>query len=382
MITVAELTAALVRLPSVNPPGDEHAVADHLAAHLSGCDLEVHRIPVPGHGDDLIAVLPGSGDAPARIFTGHLDVVGISPAERTRWADDPFAGVVLNGRLIGRGAVDMKGGVAAMVTAATQLHRAGRTPPGDVLLALTTDEEDLMGGSKAIAAHPLLAREADVVVGEPTGLALCATGRGRTWAHLTLRGATGHGSQPSGRNPIQLAADLIAELDAEDFTATAAPDSPASFWRPLAVRAGVEPCIVPDLCTLTVDARLSPDHDPADVWARLDELIGRLRSRQPSLSVAVRVLDRREGWRTPTASALVAQAQQALDAEGLDPTPAVFAGTTDGTVLRRAGQGHGIRDVIICGPGDLSAAHRENESVTIADLDAAVRLYRCLMLRR
>lgn len=381
MPTVAELAAALVRLASVNPPGDEHAAVAHLDTHLTGHGFEVHRVPVPGHGDDLVALLPGRDEAPARIFTGHLDVVGVSPAERARWTDDPFAGRLRDGRLIGRGSADMKGGVAAMVTAAVQLRGEGRTPPGDVLLVLTTDEEDLMGGSRAVAAHPLLAREADVVVGEPTGLALCTTGRGRTWAHLTLRGATGHGSQPSGRNPIQCAADLIADLDAEDFTATAAPDSPASFWRPLAINAGVEPCVVPDVCTLTVDARLSPDHDPHDVWARLDRIVGRLRSRQPSLSVEVRVVDRREGWRTPTASALVAQAQRALDAEGLSPSPAVFAGTTDGTVLRRAGRGHGVRDVIICGPGDLAAAHRENESVALADLDAAVRLYRRLMLR-
>ena len=380
MLSVAELAAALVRLPSVNPPGDEHAAVAHLATHLTGHGFAVQRVPVPGHGDDLVAVLPG-GDGPARIFTGHLDVVGVSPAERARWTDDPFAGLVRGGRLIGRGAADMKGGVAAMVTAAVQLRGEGRTPPGDVLLVLTTDEEDLMGGSQAVAAHPLLARDADVVVGEPTGLALCTTGRGRTWAELTLRGSTGHGSQPSGRNPIQSAADLIAALDAEDFAATAAPDSPASFWRPLAIGAGVEPCVVPDVCTVTVDARLSPDHAPADVWARLDRIIGRLRSRQPSLSVEVRVVDRREGWRTPTASDLVAQAQRALDAEGRDPTPTVFAGTTDGTVLRRAGRGHGVRDVIICGPGDLAAAHRENESVALSELDAAVRLYRRLMLR-
>nr|NLI48883.1 M20 family metallopeptidase [Propionibacterium sp.] len=380
--SVADLAAALIRLPSVNPPGGEQPVADHLAAHLGAHGLAVERVPVPGHGDALVAVLPGRGAAPARIFTGHLDVVGVSNAERARWAVDPFSGLIRDGRLVGRGAADMKGGVAAMVTAALDLHREGRTPPGDILLVLTTDEEDLMGGAKAVAGHPLLARDADVVVGEPTGLTLCTTGRGRTWATLTLRGATGHGSQASGRNPIQLAADLVAELDAEDFTATAAPDAPASFWRPLAIRAGVEPCVVPDTCTLTIDARLAPDHDPADVWVRLDAALGRLRAAHPALDVDVTVVDVREGWRTPAASGLVGEAKAALDAEGLDPTPGVFAGTTDGTVLRRASEGHGVRDVVICGPGALHAAHRENESVALTELDAAVRLYRRLMERR
>jgi succinyl-diaminopimelate desuccinylase len=179
--------------------------------------------------------LPGAGGVPARIFTGHLDVVPVSDAERARWASDPFAGAIRDGRLHGRGATDMKGGLAAMVVAASELARERRTPPGDVLLALTADEEDLMAGSKAVARHPLLARDADVVVGEPTGLRVCTAGRGRTWAKLTLRGATGHGSAGSGRNVIQIAAELIAALDAEDFSATATADSAASFWRPLAM---------------------------------------------------------------------------------------------------------------------------------------------------
>jgi len=382
----SELTAlasALIKLPSVNPPGGEQPVSDLLAGRLADAGLAVIRVPNPGHGDCLLAVLPGADPAArVRIFTGHLDVVGISDAERARWASDPFSGEIRDGRLWGRGATDMKGGLAALVTAATGVARSRETPPADVILVLTSDEEDLMTGSKAVAGHPLLARDADVVVCEPTGLRLATTGRGRTWARLTLHGATGHGSAGGGRNPIQLAADLIAGLDAEDFTATATPDSPASFWRPLAIGAGVEPCVVPDACTLTIDARLSPDHDPADVWHRLDALIGRLRAVHPQLRVDVEVVDRREGWRTPTASGLVDDAINALRAQGLDATPVVFAGTTDGTVLRRAGEGHGVREVVMLGPGDLALAHRENECVAVAELQTAQRVYRHLMTRR
>ena len=381
MSEVLDLAASLVRIPSVNPPGAERAASDLVAGRLSDAGLAVTRVPVAGDRETLIAVLPGAGGVPARIFTGHLDVVGVSDAERARWSSDPFSGDVRDGRLHGRGSTDMKGGLAAMVVAASELAREHRTPPGDVLLVLTADEEDLMAGSKAVAGHPLLARDADVVVGEPTGLRVCAAGRGRTWARLVLRGATGHGSAGTGRNVIQVAAELIAALDSEDFAATAEADSPASFWRPLAIGAGVEPCVVPDACTLTLDARLAPGHDPDDVWARLAALLGRLRARHPALAVDVEVVDRREGWRTPAASPLVRQAMDAVAAEGIDPTPGVFAGTTDGTVLRRAGAGHGVRDVVIVGPGDLALAHRENESVAVAELDAARRLYRRLMLR-
>mgnify|MGYP003734820957 CR=1 FL=1 len=101
-----------------------------------------------------------------------------------------------------------------------------------------------------------------------------------------------------------------------------------------------------------------------------------------TLRVDVEVVDRREGWRTPTASGLVDDAINALRAQGLDATPVVFAGTTDGTVLRRAGEGHGVREVVMLGPGDLALAHRENECVAVAELQTAQRVYRHLMTRR
>lgn len=445
VINVASLAAQLVQLPTVNPPGRERLASDLLAPLLADAGLQVTRVGVDGDRETLIAVLPGADPAArARIFTGHLDVVPVPDAERLRWASEPFSGEVRDGRLHGRGSADMKGGVSAFVCAALDLARSGRTPPADVILVLTADEEDLMLGSKAVAGHPLLDRDADVVVCEPTSLRLCTAGRGRTWARITLSGTTAHGSDASAPNPIQTAARLIDALAAEDLTAsplgwtgspergdqkagtphptdrgtvTADPNDLSaepsgnpedralrppsgtrpesatgtavstgepgahrptggpSFWRPLAIAAGAEPCVVPDSCTLTVDARLTPDHDPDDVWRRLSAILDRL-----ALAADVDIVDRREGWRTPPTSRLISDALSALDAEGLDPRTGVFAGTTDGTVLRRAGRGHGVRDVIILGPGDLAAAHAANESVALADLAAAQRLYARLMV--
>lgn len=383
--TVTDLTCDLVRLPTTNPPGAEHAASDLVADRLGAGGLDVVRVPVQGHGDAVLAVLPGADRAaPARIFTGHLDVVPVSAAERTRWASDPFTPELRDGRLVGRGASDMKGGVAALVTAALHLARERRTPPADVIVALTTDEEDLMSGSKAIADHPLLARDADLVVCEPTSLRPCKVGRGRTWASLTLRGRTGHGSSAGEPNAIELMVALLNRLATEDFSDAADIDHGVSFWRPLAINAGVEPCVVPDVCTLTLDARLVPDHSPDDVWRRLDAHLDVLRRHFPWTSVDVDVIDRREGWRTSPDAPLVRETFAALDALGVPgprPRDLAFAGTTDGTVLRRADASHGVRDVVIVGPGDLAEAHRENESVALAQLDQAVALYRALMLR-
>ena len=117
---------------------------------LADAGLQVTRVGVDGDRETLIAVLPGADPAArARIFTGHLDVVPVPDAERLRWASEPFSGEVRDGRLHGRGSADMKGGVSAFVCAALDLARSGRTPPADVILVLTADEEDLMLGSKA-----------------------------------------------------------------------------------------------------------------------------------------------------------------------------------------------------------------------------------------
>ncbi len=384
--TVSELirlASELVRLPSVNPPGRESLVASLLLPYLTDAGLAVDQVDVLPGRPTLLATLPGAGIAPAQIFTGHLDVVPISNAERARWASDPFSGDVRDGRLWGRGAADMKGGLAALVRAAVELREEGRTPPGDVVLVLTSDEEDLMSGSKAVAAHPLLDRDADLVVCEPTSLRPCTVGRGRTWARVTVAGRTGHGSHPGSPNAIELALALLNAVATEDFSDTSDADHGLSFWRPLAIQAGVEPCVVPDTCTFTLDARLVPDHDPDDVWRRLDAHVAALRSRVPGVDVTVEVVDRREGWRT-AASPLVRDARRALDEEdvpGPRPLDLCFAGTTDGTVLRRAGAHHGVRDTIVLGPGELAAAHRESEWVSVDELDAARRVYRRLMLR-
>lgn len=222
-----------------------------------------------------------------------------------------------------------------------------------------------------------------MVVCEPTSLRPCTVGRGRTWARVTLRGQTGHGSRPSAPNAIESAMELLGQVAAEDFTDAADIDHGLSFWRPLAIEAGVEPCVVPDRCTLTLDARLVPDHAPDDVWVRLARVADRVRAAH-GITIDVDVIDRREGWRTPPTAPLIRETLAALAAEGVPgprPHDLCFTGTTDGTVLRRPGANHGVRDVVIVGPGDLALAHRENESVEITELEAARRVYRRLMMR-
>ena len=188
-----ELTAALVAIDSVNPglvPGaaGEAAIVEHLRHRLSRGGFDTHVVQAPGHvgRPSLVAVSPAGAPGPTVVLTGHLDTVGVEGM------DDPFGARVHGDRLEGRGACDMKGGVAAMVVAAEELAR--RRLPGRVVLALVADEEDASLGTLAVLdALPGLGIEPDVaVIGEPTWLALAQSLRGYALVEVTLEGRAAH----------------------------------------------------------------------------------------------------------------------------------------------------------------------------------------------
>ena len=148
-----------------------------------------------------------------------------------------------------------------------------------------------------------------------------------------------------------------------------------SFWRTLAIQAGVEPQVVPDTCVFTVDARLAVGHPIDAVWAQLDELIAALHQEVPTAQVSYTVVDRRPSWTTAESDPLVQRCKTALEAVGLPYVPDIFAGSTDGSVLVK----QGLIPVII-GPGDLAVVHRENEHIKLSQVYQAARLYLSMML--
>lgn len=374
---LAQLTAALVRIPSLNPPGEEAAVTDFLEALCHREGLTCQRIPSGQlNRDNLLIVLPGQ-DREGLAFTGHQDVVPVSPAEAERWKRDPFSGEISEGYLHGRGSSDMKAGLMASLYGMICIRRAGILPPHDLYALITSDEENHMYGSKAIFATGLMTKIRELVVCEPTSLSLCRIGKGRTWAEIVLEGQTAHGSQAGvGQNAVDLAADFILSIRNLDWSQYAN-EHGQSFIRTLAVQAGVEPQVVPDTCHLTVDARLTTGHTPTRVWLDVSLLLEDLKRTYPGSGATLAVQDLREPWITSADSPVVRRAQTAAETVLNRTLPeSVFAGSTDGTVLRRDGT-----ETIILGPGDLACVHRENECVSLRELEEASLLYLQMMLQ-
>lgn len=362
-----DLLTQLVRVPSINPPGLEKEAVEICRSFLEKYKIDFFTVEAAPGREDIVAIKRGSDpNLPGIIFTGHLDVVPVSEKEYARWICDPFSAQIRDGRLYGRGATDMKSGVAALLTALVF-----STPLRDVAAVLTVDEEDAMAGSKALVGHPALSGFTEVVVCEPTDMRLCTKGRGRTYGHITVTGQTGHGSRPDvSLSAIKMARYLMDEMDSVELN----PDKPAhedrTFWQILAIHAGVDPCVVPDSVTMTLDARLALRDTPERIWSTLRAVISDLKQKYPAFDAEIDVIDRREPWETDPRCPLIKRLDHLLP--GHDTL--CFTGTTDGTILRRDG-----RDAVIIGPGNLDLAHKENESVSLAALEQACGLYEALM---
>ena len=220
---VVGLARDLIRLDTTNAPGNETLVARHLADYLDGAGIECELVAREEHRANLVARLPGSGDAPSLAFVGHTDVV---PVDARDWTHPPFEGVVDDaGYLYGRGALDMKGEVAARAVALKELARSGWRPRGDLWFLAVADEEDGMAdvGMRWLLEHRPDIRP-DLSVNEGGGerfdlndgrvlLAVGVGEKGTYPARVSALGEAGHGSTPTvGDNAVPHLGEVLARL--------------------------------------------------------------------------------------------------------------------------------------------------------------------------
>ena len=217
-----EITQSLIRLKTVNPPGDEAIAQQYLRDLLEQTGFSVEMIEaVPGR-PNLITRLRGRGEKPPLLFYGHTDVVGVSGQQ---WRVPPFDAVVQNGVLYGRGALDMKAGVAMLIHSLLRAAEANVQPGGDIVLAVVADEETggEVGMQYLLREHPKIFEDVRHAIGEFGGFPLYVAGRKfyrigvsqKQYARirLTFRAAGGHGSLPAGETVMGALGTALAKLD-------------------------------------------------------------------------------------------------------------------------------------------------------------------------
>lgn len=356
-------TRRLLALRTINPPGDEEAAVLLAGKMLEQAGFTTRLLELAPGRPNLVARISGSdADAPALGFTGHLDVV---PLGEATWRVDPFAGEVAGDRLFGRGASDMKSGVAAMVVAACRVARLPDRRAG-LELVLTAGEEIGCAGAKAVVATPgVLGRVGALVVGEPTGLEPRIGHRGVVWLRLRFRGRTAHASMPhEGDNAVLKAAHAAIRLAGHDFGAAAHPVLGRPTVNVGRLEGGLNLNSVPDSAVLGIDLRTIPGLGSAQVLAELARL-------WPEAEIEL-LVDCPPLWSEPGSDWLALVAERAAHIAGVVPAwgPVPFA--TDAGYLTPA---YGAPPTVILGPGETEQAHKTDEWCSINRIEQATELY-------
>ncbi|QIE55726.1 M20 family metallopeptidase [Pikeienuella piscinae] len=360
--------AAMVRIPSVNPydaapgPGRREAeIAAWLLTAMADIGLETGREEVAPGRPNVWGRLRGAGGGPTLMLAGHTDTVGVENCD-----DAPFEARVEDGRLHGRGAVDMKGPLAAMLETARLAK--GEALAGDLLLMFVVDEEHLMTGSLFAGGRRSAAPKADsCVVCEPTRLAAAPAHKGQSAFPITIEGVGAHSSRPElGENALVSAATLIRAIADYDAALLARPPHPLlghGRATPVLMTGGESHSAVPAQAVLTVDRRTLPAEDAATLRAEIEAVIAgagvKARVGAPAPEVA--------GLDTPEEAAILRAALAAAARVGAPAAPVAFPGGTDAPNFGCP--------AVICGPGDLAQAHAADEYIELAQLSAAARLY-------
>ena len=392
------LTQDLIRFPTVNPPGaDYQACAEFIGRRLASRGFRidyVRAVGTPGDNDrhprvNMIARREGSQPGPCVHFNSHIDVVQTGSG----WTVDPFAGTVRDGKVYGRGACYMKGGLAASIIAVEALVEGGVELPGTLEISATVDEESGgFGGVHYLEERGWFSapRVDHVIIPEPLDVdCVCIGHRGVWWAEIETLGRIAHGSMPfQGDCAIRHMHALIERFERElyprlESRRTGMPVVPPAARRSTLninsihgghaeLEAGFPAACVPDSCRMIIDRRLLAEESLEGVKLEMRALLEGLVSERPGFRYRLRdlfevapTLSDRDG---PVARATAAGIRRVL---GRDPAFVCSPGTYDQKHIDRIGK---LKDCIAYGPGMLDLAHQPDEYVRIDDMLAAAKV--------
>ena len=323
-----EILQRLIRFDTTNPPGNERACVEYVADLMQAAGLETQILAKAKDRPNLVARLAGRGEAPPLLFYGHADVVTTA---HQAWVHPPFGGEMIDGYVWGRGALDMKGGLAMMISAVLEAAHQGLKPAGDILLAVLADEEagGIYGARYLVKEHANVLADIRHAVGEFGGFPLRIAGatfyliqvgeKRPCWLEATIRGPGGHGARPMRGGAMARLAKVLRRLDRRRLPVHITPvvrqmiESMAEalppikgfvfrrllnpFWTDLIldrlggtgrnlealfrntvnatnVQGGERPNVIPSEITLGLDGRILPGYSEDELLSELSSLLG------------------------------------------------------------------------------------------------------------
>ncbi len=395
---LVELTCELIRFPTINPPGDAYRpCAEFIGQRLArrGFEIEyVRAVGVPGDSDaypriNLVARREGARPGPCVHFNGHVDVVEVGSG----WTVPPFEGLVKDGRVYGRGACDMKGGLASAIVAVEALIDSDPDYPGTIEISATVDEESGgFGGVAYLAERGWFSapRVDHVIIPEPLNVdRVCIGHRGVWWAEIETKGRMAHGSMPFlGDYAIRHMAAVLDRFEQELYPMLAqrvsdmpvVPDGARQSTMNINSLHGGQaegyaglpaPCVA-DSCRMIIDRRFLIEESLQDVRSEITAILDDLVKSRAGFQFDIREMFAVEPSISdktgPVAATTAAAIQEVL---AVDASFVCSPGTYDQKHIDRIGK---LKDCIAYGPGLLDLAHQPDEWVGIEDMTAAAKV--------
>lgn len=362
-LNALSLTRKLLGFNTMNPPGQERACAEYLGKLLEDGGFETRLYEFAEGRTSLVARLKGINDRAPICFTGHIDTI---PLGATRWTQDPLKGEVEGGRIYGRGASDMKGGVSAMVIAGLRVAELSKGRAG-VTLVITAGEETGCEGAYFLVAHEsALGKAGAIVVGEPTLNSPIVAHKGALWIEARATGMAAHGSMPEkGINAIYKAADAVKKLQDFDFDVAPHPLLGSPTLNVGTIKGGMNINSVPDQALIGIDIRTIPGQSNKAVYEKVKAYLGQELEFSRLVDVDGIASDSENEWIQEVFEVMESFLKERPVARGVT----YF---TDASVLTPA---FGNPPTIILGPGDPVMAHKTDEYCEISKIEEASEAY-------
>lgn len=368
-----ELLLRLIRIEShAECPGQEREAAEALAEYLEAAGIACERDEAAPGRCNVVARIPGCGGGSSLLLNGHLDTV---PKYGMDSAFDPW---IRDGRIYGRGSVDMKGALAVMAGVLVAMRRTNVRLGGDLVLAATVGEESYSPGAYRLARRGRLADYA--IVGEPTGMRIGIAHKGVAWYEATFQGVSVHGSVPDrGVNAVYHASRWIEYLQSRYIPELGSRVHPLLGSPTINVgmiEGGSRPVIVPGRCVVRLERRLLPGETTDSALAELRETLQAAGEGVPGWNASVDRMDNffgvpHEALQTRADSAVAEALAAALRNAGRsDSGPVGLQFWTDGALIGASGA-----ETVVCGPGHIEQAHSDDEYVEREQLRLAFRVY-------
>ncbi|RVU34659.1 acetylornithine deacetylase/succinyl-diaminopimelate desuccinylase family protein [Hwanghaeella grinnelliae] len=386
---VVSLTQDLVRIPTVNPPGDAYTPCAELMGERlrkAGFDVVYERgVGTPGDSDkhprtNIVARIQGSRPGPCVHFNGHIDVV--EPGEG--WTKDPYGAELEDGKIYGRGTCDMKGGIASAMVAVEAILQEGLDFPGAIEISGTVDEETGgYGGVAYLAEKGFFSRPRvdHVIIPEPLNVdRVCIGHRGVWWAEVKTHGHIAHGSMPflgdcavrhMGAFLNALETELYPALENRHTEMPVVPEGAKQSTLNIASMHGGLPdnfnglpsSLVPDLCSMILDRRFLIEEPLDQVKGEILAILDRLTKTRDGFRYDVRDIMEFEPTLTDENAPVVRAVAEEIERQFGRPAETICSpGTYDQKHIFRIGQ---LKDCIAYGPGILDLAHQPDEYIEV-----------------